>query len=146
MKKLVLCCVLLLIVPAVPAFSADVMEKFDIATAMEYKDVKELFSGDVAFYWGDQAHPAVEKTYGNFKASKRTNALGKSRGDACAWAMASALDALQKRAQREGGNAVINIVSNIKNNPESSQTEFSCLAGTMMVNVALKGDVVKLAK
>jgi len=137
---------LMFVFSVIPAHSADVKEKYPIKESLEYKNAKDRFSGNVSFYWGNQPHPSVVTKYGNFKTSKRTNAFGKARADACAWAMASALDALQDRAIKEGGNAVINIESNIKNNPESSQTEFSCLAGTMMVNVALKGDVVKLAK
>lgn len=133
-------------ITASPAFSADVMDKISINEAMQLEKVKALFPGDIAFYWGDQQHPPVHKRYGNYKSSKRTNALGKSRLNACAWAMASALDALQKRAHTEGGNAVINIVSNIKDHPESSQSEFNCLVGSLMVNVALKGDVVKISK
>lgn len=146
MRAIFIFCLFAFFVSATPSFSADVKEKFPIKEAMELEKVKEVFPGDVAFYWGKQPHPAVAKKYGNFKSSKRTNAFGKNRSDACAWAMASALDALQQRALREGGNAVINIVSNIKNNPESSETSYSCLAGTMMVNVALKGDVVKLVQ
>ncbi len=131
---------------ASPVIAADVLERYSIAEAMNLEKVKALFGDDIAFYWGEQPHPAVSKTYGTFKTSKRTNAFGKTHVDACAWAMASALVGLRDRAAREGGNAVINIVSNIKNVEESSQTDFTCLAGSVMVNVALKGKVVYLEK
>ena len=126
------------------AQAADELVKFSIEDTMATPEVSALFPGDVTFYWGDQQPSAVAANFGNFKTSKRTNALGRSREQACGWAMASALDALQQRARREGGNAVINIVSNIKGHVELSSSEDSCLAGSMMVNVALKGDVVKL--
>lgn len=145
-RSIMMSCVLLITCFAISANAADVKEKLPIKEAMETGDIKDLFDGSVAFYWGDQVTPAVATKYGSFKTSKRTNAFGKSRSAACNWAMASALDALQKRALREGGNAVINIVSNIKGREESSSSEFSCLAGSMMVNVALKGTVVKLAQ
>lgn len=131
---------------ASPVFAADVMEKYRVEDAMSLPKVQEVFNDDIAFYWGDSAHPSVSRTFGTFKTSKRTNALGKGRGDACAWAMASALAALRDRAYKEGGNAVINIVSNIKNRVDSSPTDYSCLAGSFVVNVALKGTVVTLAK
>jgi uncharacterized protein YbjQ (UPF0145 family) len=121
---------------ASPVIAADVLERYSIAEAMNLEKVKALFGDDIA----------VSKTYGTFKTSKRTNAFGKTHVDACAWAMASALVGLRDRAAREGGNAVINIVSNIKNVEESSQTDFTCLAGSVMVNVALKGKVVYLEK
>lgn len=130
----------------VPVFAADVQEKYSIDEAMSLPKVSSHLSGDIEFYWGSQPHPPVTRTYGTFKTSKRTNALGKSRGDACAWALASALSGLRDRAYKEGGNAVINIVSNIKNREESSADNYSCLAGSMMVNVALKGTVVTLSK
>lgn len=100
----------------------------------------------VALYWGDQPHKKIVKNYGEFKTSKRTNAFMKTTKNACQWALASAIKVLQNRALREGGNAVINIKSNIKNNEISICSDFSCLAGSAMVNVALKGTVVKLVE
>lgn len=149
MKNIIVGCVLLLFsgltVFSTSSWGADVNVKFSIQESMEVEKVKALFSDNVKFYWGDTAHPAVVKKFGTFKTSKRTNAFAKARSNACGWAMASALVALRDRAEREGGNAVINIKSNIKDIEESSETEFSCLAGKVMVNVALKGTVVSLA-
>lgn len=70
----------------------------------------------------------------------------KSDENACQWAFLSAILSLQNRAEKEGGDAVVNIVSNIHNKPMSSENQFECLVGSIMVNVALKGTVVKLAK
>lgn len=145
-KRISVVCVLLLFICVSSATARDVIEKVSINEAFEFEQVKELFGDDISFFWGEQAHPPVLKKFGSYKTSKRTSAFGKERVWACSWAMASALDALRDRAAREGGNAVINIVSNIKNNEESSTTEFTCLAGRMMVNVALKGTVVTLGK
>ncbi len=129
------------------AYAADTLVKYPIKESMELEKVKNLFAdGDISFYWGNAPHGKVTKKFGSYKTSKRTNAFAKERSQACAWAMASALKALNDRAQREGGNAVINIVSNIKNNEESSETAYSCLAGKVMVNVALKGTVVTIQK
>lgn len=146
MRTVVIGFVMLLFCCVSSANAADVKEKFPVKDAMETGEIKALFDGSVKFYWGGQSHPPVAKKFGSFKTSKRTNAFTKSRQSACDWAMAAALDALQKRALREGGNAVINIVSNIKGIEESSATQYSCLAGSMMVNVALKGTVVKLGQ
>jgi uncharacterized protein YbjQ (UPF0145 family) len=51
---------------------------------------------------------------------------------------------LQERARREGGNAVINIVSNYKDIPFSSETQYECGAGNVVGGVALRGEVVQL--
>ena len=45
---------------------------------------------------------------------------------------------------KEGGNAVINIKSNYKNNTTESDTTFKCGAGNIMAGVALIGTVVRL--
>jgi uncharacterized protein YbjQ (UPF0145 family) len=145
-KKISMVCVLLLFSCVSLASARDAIEKVSINEAFEFEQVKELFADDISFFWGDQVHPPVIKKFGSYKTSKRTSAFGKDRVYACSWAMASALNALRDRAVREGGNAVINIVSNINNNEESSTTEFTCLAGRMVVNVALKGTVVTLGK
>ncbi len=127
------------------AMAADVKKKYSIAAALEDPKIVEALPSNVALYWGAQQHPKISKTFGTYKTSKRTNAFGKEDQDACRWALASALIALQERAREEGGNAVVNIQSNIKNFRESSTTEYSCLVGSIMVNVALEGSVVQLA-
>lgn len=129
------------------AYGADTLVKYPVKESMEIEKVQNLFAdGDISFYWGNTSHGKVTKKFGSYKTSKRTNAFAKDRSQACAWAMASALKALRDRARKEGGNAVINIVSNIKNNEESSETAYSCLAGKVMVNVALKGTVATVQK
>jgi uncharacterized protein YbjQ (UPF0145 family) len=54
--------------------------------------------------------------------------------------------ALQERARKQGGNAVVNIVSNYKNVITSSETEYVCGAGGLIAGVALKGRVVNLGR
>lgn len=127
-------------------FAADVLKRFSIKEAEQSPVVQDSLDGDIAMYWATGKHPAVAKRYGTFTSSKRTNGLGKQPVDSCARALASALIAFQDRARREGGNAVIDLKSNIKGREEASAVEYSCLVGTMMVNVALKGTVVTLEK
>ncbi len=126
--------------------AADVKKKFSIQESMELSTVRDVLSGEVAMYWGDQPYPKIEKKYGTFKTSKRTNGFMKENEDSCTRALASALAVLQERAVKEGGNAVIEIKSNLHNNEELSATEYSCLVGKMMVNVALKGTIATIKK
>ncbi len=128
------------------AFAEDQLVTLTIQDAMDNSKVQSALYDDIALYWGSQTHPQVIEKYGEFKTSKRANKLGKSRDAACQWALASAVKALQQRARREGGNAVINLTSNVQDHELSSDTSYECLCGGMMVNVAVKGDVVKLAK
>ncbi|WP_419175756.1 excinuclease ABC subunit A [Desulfosediminicola sp.] len=136
----------LLTLTATCALAGDVKKKFSIESARSSSSVQEVLNGDVLFYWAGQKHPQVQHSYGEFKTSKRTNGLGKAKDGACAHALASALKVFEKRAIQEGGNAVIDLQSNIKNQAESSATEYSCLVGSMMVNVALKGKVVTVKR
>lgn len=128
------------------AFGADVLKRFSIPEAEQSAVVQESLEGDISMYWATEKHPAVQKNYGTFTTSKRSNGFRKENVDACGRALASALIAFQDRARREGGNAVIDLKSNIKGHEESSAVEYSCLVGSMMVNVALKGTVVTINK
>lgn len=129
---------------ATVAMARDVVIQLTIEDAMNSINIKSELYSDIKLFWGKQEHPEPKTVYGEFKTSQRTNALGKSREDACQWALASSIKELQARAYREGGNAVVNIKSNIKNVEKSSDSKYDCLAGRVMVNVALKGTVVKL--
>lgn len=56
----------------------------------------------------------------------------------------SAMISLRDRAVKLGGNAVINIKSNYKNNLTSSKDNFQCGAGAIVAGVALVGTVVEV--
>jgi uncharacterized protein YbjQ (UPF0145 family) len=101
---------------------------------------------DVGLYFAGQHHPSVAKSYGEFATNKKTNAFGKSDEKACQHVFLSAVIELQERARKEGGNAVINIKSNYRNEERASATEYTCGAGAVIAGVALKGDVVTLKK
>ncbi len=126
------------------AVSRDDRLRFSIEEALSTEAAKQKLNTGIRFYFGDQEHGSITKKFGQFTSNKKTNAFNKSDQKACEWAFLSALTSLQQRAHREGGNAVINIISNYKNAEFKSNTEFECGAGTFMAGVALKGTVVKL--
>lgn len=145
MKKQLLLIPLFFLFLTSSAFGEDKLLEFPIDHAMQNTEVANAIQNNVSLYWGQQDTPPIVMKLGTYKSSKRTNGFGKDKQDACEWALASAIIALQDRAMQLGGNAIINIRSNIKNNPSSSTTNFQCLVGTLMVNSALVGDIVKLA-
>jgi uncharacterized protein YbjQ (UPF0145 family) len=100
---------------------------------------------DIKLYFGNQKHPAVAKSMGEYTSNRKTNAANKSDEEACRIAFLSAVLALQERARKEGGNAVINIRSVYKGENVSNDKQFLCGAGAIMAGVALKGTVVKVA-
>ncbi|MCB5188051.1 excinuclease ABC subunit A [Methylobacillus caricis] len=129
--------------------SSQVMARDDqkmhpLEDALNTAAAKEKLDPQIKLFFGNQPHPAVEKTLGEWKTNKKTNGFNKSDKEACEWTLLSALLELQERASKEGGNAIINIKSNYKNKEASSETEYMCGSGALMSGVALKGDVVKL--
>src|SRR5678815_2830368 len=119
--------------------------KLPIQGALEKgQSYKDTVGSDIKLFWGTQKTPAVDRKMGEFTSNKKTNAANKSDQEACDLAFISAVIALQQRARKEGGNAVVNIRSVYKKEDSDSPTEFICGAGKIMAGVALRGTVVKL--
>src|SRR3954463_514636 len=120
---------------------------FPVKDAMaKGETTKDRLAPEIKMYFGKQATPPVEKKIGEWTSNKKTNAANKSDQEACEIAFVSAAIALQERAKREGGNAVINIKSVYKNENVENNTEYLCGAGTFLSGVALRGTVVTLKK
>lgn len=117
----------------------------EIKSALEnpLADMKLL---DVPFFFTGQTHPKVAKRLGTFTANKRTNAFNKSDEAACEIAFLSAIITFQRRAQSMGADAIVDMKSITKHNDLESPTQFRCLAGNVVANVALSGTVVKLGE
>lgn len=98
----------------------------------------------VPYYFKGQKHAPVKKTHGEWTTNKQ--ARGAFRGDepSCEVALLSALIQLQQRAQAQGGDAIIDIVSITRGQETASATEYRCVAGSFVVHVGLKGTVVNL--
>ena len=119
--------------------------KLPIQGALEKgQSYKDTVGSDIKLFWGTQKTPAVDLKMGESTSNKKTNAANKSDQEACDLAFISAVIALQQRARKEGGNAVVNIRSVYKQEDSDSPTEFICGAGKIMAGVALRGTVVKL--
>ena len=126
------------------ADARDSKRMWSVEDAMNSPDGQSLLGTDIQFFFGEGNHPAIERNIGNWMSNKKTNAFNKSDQAACTRAFLSAMIALRDRARREGGNAVVNIVSFYKRNHVSSETEFECGAGNVVAGVTLRGDVVTL--
>ncbi|WP_114810723.1 excinuclease ABC subunit A [Paraburkholderia kururiensis] len=124
------------------AFARDTVSTYPVAEALRSEPGK--VTDDVALYFAGQKHPAVLKSFGHVATNKKTNAFNKTDEAACQHVFLSAVIELQDRARQQGGNAVINIKSNYRNQLTQSPTEFTCGAGALIAGVALVGDVVTL--
>lgn len=129
---------------AMSAQARDDIQEYSIKEALSTEKAKEILGTNVKFYFGKQGHGPVVKRFGEFGTNKKTNGVGKSDRQACEWAFYSALLSLKQRAEREGGNAVINIRSNYRGNTTTSNDTFRCGSGAIMSGVALLGDVVTI--
>ena len=126
------------------SYARDTLQSFSVEEVLSSADGKAKLGDSIKFAFGKTLIGSVAKNHGEFRTSKKTNAFGKSDEKACKWAFLSAMITLRDRAAAEGGNAIINIRSNYKNNISSSETTFQCGAGAIMAGVALVGDVVTL--
>jgi hypothetical protein len=137
-------CAMALCAASMTVHAADKKVMMPLAAAMESADAKAKLGDSVKFYFGDQKSPHAGTELGSSQTSQKTNAFNKSDAEACHWVFLSSMMQLQKHARKIGANAVINIVSNYKNNEYSSVTQFECHVGTLMAGVALKADFIKV--
>lgn len=119
---------------------------YSIADAMGSPQAQSVLGTNIQFYFGDQSHPEVVKTFMESGVNLKTNGANKSDKEACEWVFLSAMKELHDKAQSMGANAVVNIRSNYKNNLTSSATTFQCGSGMLMSGVALKGEIVEIKK
>lgn len=145
MRKLLMITTLMTPFIAMDAVARDDVGDYSFEDAMALEQTKQELDGDIRFYFGDQ-QPSGEITqrFGEFQANKKTNAFNKSDTEACQWVFLSAMISLRDRALSEGGNAVINIKSNYKNNETVSNETFKCGAGTFVAGTTLLGTVVTI--
>ena len=145
MRHFTLALATLLTLAAAPAADArDTRQQFDIATAIAAGKADGTLDGSVQFHFKGAPAPAVSERLGPANTNRKTNAFGKSDGKACQWVFLGALKALQAAAKERGGNAVIDIESNYKNQVFTSATQYECGAGGLMAGVALKGVYAKV--
>lgn len=131
---------------ALNASARDDVKDFSIADALASAQAKSILGSDVQFYFGEQSHAAIVKSYSESRVSRKTNGANKSDKEACEWVFLSTMKELHDKARSVGANAVVNIRSNYRNNLTSSDTTFKCGSGMLMSGVALVGDVVELKK
>lgn len=138
---LVLTCLALAVVPLQGATAAsDRTLTLSLQGLAAHPDYSTKVPTDIKFFYG--AQPAkVVKTLGPVAVTRKSAKKHSDRTGSCHWAMFSALIGLAEEARLQGGNAVVNIKSNFANVETSSETDFKCGIGNLMVGVALTGEV-----
>jgi uncharacterized protein YbjQ (UPF0145 family) len=124
--------------------AADDVGNYPISSVINSNDAETRLGSTVQFYFGDHEHPNVIKSLGKVETTNRTSAFWKNDSDACRWAFLASLKSRRDKAMTLGGNAVINIKSNVKSVESSSQINYRCAVGFLMANTALTGEIVKI--
>jgi hypothetical protein len=144
MKKIIIP-VLLALVAAMPAQARNNAVNVTLESVLDMPEAKAKLDGSVAFYLAGAKTPKNTKL-GQDVANAKTNALNKSPEEACRWNVLTALIKFQEHAQRQGANAVVDLVSYNDRVPFESPTELQCRDGALVSGFALKGSYAKIGK
>jgi hypothetical protein len=126
------------------AHAKDDLRLFSISDALGTHEGKTELDPAVKLYFADQPHPKVEKTLGTWVTNKKFPVLNKPPKSVCEYTFIDALKELQRRALKEGGNAVVGIESYYKKMIRSSTDKYMCGVGYVAIGVALRGTVIKV--
>ena len=130
---------------ATPALASSDKTMQSLQAALEDGAAKSKLDSGIKLYFGKNAPAKVIEQLGNDTTSQKANGFGKAPDVACRRAFLSSMLQLQKRAKVLGANAIVNIRSNYNHVEFSSETEFECHVGALMVGTAFKADFVKVA-
>jgi hypothetical protein len=72
-KKIAACLSVFLILASPQAFSRDTKHMLSIEEAFQSPDFKEKLDPNIRFYFGNQSHPKVSQSFGNFSTNKKTS-------------------------------------------------------------------------
>lgn len=128
-----------------PATAGDIFN-LPLDQALSRSVTNDRLDRTVRFYFGAMAHPDVLARFGEYGVNEKTDAVGRSDLNECAWVFQSALLSLQKRAHELGANAVINIRSYYKKDDIPIDRDIPCHTGFLMAGIALKGEMVRVGE
>lgn len=128
-----------------PVAARDTVLHIPLADVLAMPEAQGKLDPNVKFYLAGQQTPKVLRRFATDVSNPKTNGVGKSDEFGCKWAALTALIRLQESAKREGGNAVVDIVSYYKKVEYKSATDFECHAGSIIIGVALRGTYAKVA-
>ena len=134
---------ILLLSPAT-AFARDT-ERFCSAEQAAQSERGRAHLLGIPFYLKGQEHPPAKTSLLEVTTSQSTRGAFRSDEASCRVAFLSAVRVLQERARANDGDAIIDIVSVTRDEQTESSSQFRCAAGSMVVNVGLRGTVVKLS-
>lgn len=126
------------------AIAKDDLHLFSIKEALSSAEAKSRLDPGVKLYFADQQHPRAEKSLGTWVTNKKYPLLNNKAKTVCASTFIDAVEELQRRALKEGGNAVVGIESYYDKMIRPSIDQYVCSVGYVVVGVALRGTVIKV--
>jgi hypothetical protein len=133
-----------LLMTAPVADARDTHQTLPLESALAKAQASGKLAPGVKLFFGSQKYPTPTAKLGETRTNKKTNFFNKTDVEGCEWAFLSSMIAITQDAARRGGNAIVNIRSNYKNEVFSSETEYTCGAGNVTGGTAFIGDIVKL--
>jgi len=130
---------------ALPANARDTKLMLPLEDVLNMPEAKEQLDGKVRFFLAGQKTPKVLEVRSTEVSNRKTNGVGKSDEQACRWAALGALVAFQDKARELGVNGVVDLVSYYKKDEVQDAANYECHAGAVVVGVALKGKLVRIA-
>jgi hypothetical protein len=128
----------------IPAAQARETEHFfDVAQAVGSQTARTRLLETPFYMKGQDGAPPTTQLISTWTQERSTRGLLRGDKKSCDVAFLSAVIALQESAKKDGGDAIVNIVSSTKGKTTESPTQYRCIAGATIVHVALTGDVVK---
>jgi hypothetical protein len=142
-SKTTIVALFLVLLSASSGFARDDMAHFSIKEALD-GDAKGKLEPDIRLSFGQRGHAGSR--IGRWDSSK-SSTLSDGPKVACHRSFFAAVVSLQRRAKKEGGNAVIDISSSYRNRETSSSSNtYVCSLGGHRAAVHLKGTVVRTGR
>lgn len=135
-----------LLASPISAVAKDDLRLFNIQDALSSNEAKSRLDPGVKLYFADQQHPRAEKKLGAWVTNKKYPLLNNKAKTVCESTFIDAVEELQHRALKEGGNAVVGIESYYDKMIRPSVDQYVCSIGYVVVGVALRGTVIKVVE
>ncbi len=138
----------LIVLAALAAISHAAMAAGTHRTVYPLKPVLDAQPADaqIAFYFGDAAHPAVAASHGDGSAGIRVARKLDDETTSCNKALKEALASLRADAVNHRANAIVNIETSFHGTHTVSTTEFTCATSYSAAALRIHGEFVTLEK
>src|SRR6267142_1773802 len=128
-----------------PAHGAVIL--IDFQQALNSDEIKKALGDDVAFYLSGATTPTIQKTFQAVSDRSTTVRGSGTPQKTCLRVLLKVLQSFQNQARRQGGNSVVNIISDYRNKEVANSSTIECYTGdVVMGHVTLKGMVAVVDK